>query len=152
MKTRSAYCVWTEGLNILYASFKRKRNSVPTAPKWLILRCINSNYCVFTAELIISLKQVTPWKKGESIFLNKGRFRLSDRWIRCALPPMPRQWTGSAFRTDVICATSINKLSIIINFYAAELLYLRLGLDRQRATKGPHKMTKPWERGSMFFK
>ena len=85
-------------------------------------------------------------------FLIKGvlDFRIDEYGV--LLPPMPRQWTGSAFRTDVICATSINKLSIIINFYAAELLYLRLGLDRQRATKGPHKMTKPWERGSMFFK
>lgn len=149
MKTRSAYCVWTEGLNVLYASFKRKRNNLPPAPKsWLILRHINSDYCFFTAELIISLKQVIPWKKGKSIFLNKGRFRL----LYTEPKRMPWQWTASAFRTDDICATWINKLSIIINFYAAELLYLRPGWDRQRATKGPHEMTKPWERGSMFFK
>lgn len=109
-RAQRTVCVWTEGLSILYASFKRKRNSVPTAPNWLILRYINSNYCVFTAELIISLKQVIPWKKGKSIFLNKGRFRLLYTWERYALPPMPRQWTGSAFRTDDICTTWIISL------------------------------------------
>ena len=85
--------------------------SLPTAPKsWLILRYINSDYCVFTAELIMSLKQVIPWKKDKSIFLNKGRFSLLYTWERYALPPMPRQWTGSAFRTDDICATWIISL------------------------------------------
>lgn len=109
-RAQRTVCVWTEGLNILYVSFKRKRNSLPTAPKWLILRYINSDYCVFTAELIISLKQVIPWKKGKSIFLNKGRFSLLYTWERYALPPMPRQWTGSALRTDDICATWIISL------------------------------------------
>ena len=154
-RAQRTVCVWTEGLNILYVSFKRKRNSLPTAPKWLILRYINSDYCVFTDELIMSLKQVYRGKKVSLFFLIKGvlDFCIHENGMlyrRC-------RGNGRDPHSGLMIFAQrelflYNKLSIIINFYAAELLYLRLGWDRQRATKGPHKMTKPWERGSMFFK